>query len=68
MPLLKKLKMRNSGSHGEGKPGRRSKTGKSGFEGKKKGQGKKNQFSNQPAKKENLTLATAEPLTPVNSE
>jgi len=70
LPLLKKLKMRNSGIHGEGKPGRRSKhgTGKSGFEGKKKGQGKKNQFSSQPVKKENLTLATAEPITPVNSE
>jgi hypothetical protein len=72
LPLLKKLKMRNSGmSHPEGKSGRRSKhmTGKGGFEGKKKAQGKKTGQSDQPqVKKESLSLATAEPLTPVNSE
>ena len=75
LPLLKKLKMRNSGVHTEGKPGRKSKhgTGKSGFEGRKKAQGKKaaslpGQPDQPQPKKENLSLSTAEPITPVNSE
>ncbi len=79
LPLLKKLKMRNTGLASEAKSGRRAKheAGKTGnYESRKKGHGKKQAVVpatgslDQQVKKEilPLTLPIADPITPVNSE
>ena len=82
LPLLKKLKMRNSGIASESRSGRRAKPGtgnasKTGnYENRKKGQAKKQQqqaaasVEQAPAKKEvvAMSLPIADPVTPSNSE